>query len=218
MKKIITTYTALALILTFGFAVLEPQIVAADEDAINVTLSVTEEMSLSSPVGVTMSPNIPGMTGGSATGSATWTVITSNNTGFAMTLKASASPAMTSATQSASFADYTEAGAVPDFDWSIASGAKEFGFTVEPATAEDTVADFLDNGTDTCGTGSTLTTDKCWMGFSGTTPISVISRSSETGSSGEAEVVKFRAELDSNGFLPEATDYQAVITATATMN
>lgn len=217
MKKIITTYTALALILTFGFAVLEPQIVAADEDAINVTLSVTEEMSLSSPVDVTMTPSIPGMTGGSATGSATWTVITSNNTGFAMTLRASASPAMASATQSASFDDYTEVGAVPDFNWSIASAAKEFRFTVEPATAADTVAAFLDNGI-ICGTGSAQATDKCWLGFNGTTPVNAINRSSETDSSGEAEVVKFRAELDSNGFLPEATDYQAVITATATMN
>jgi len=52
--------------------------------------------------------------------------------------------------------------------------------------------------------------------------LNVINRSSETTVSGEAEVIKFKAELngpatDADGFLIEDS-YTATITATATIN
>jgi len=229
MKKIISLVLLITLVAMTGFMVLEPQSVrsASDSDSVNVSLSVTSEISISTPDDVSLSPSISGISGGSATGEVTWTVKTNDSSGFSMTLKdADAAPALVGQTHGDSFADYTEAVAdTPDFDWSIDDSTAEFGFTVEPETDEDAVQAFLDNGTDTCNTGSTQTTDKCWLGFNGTTEISIINRSSETDYTGEDEVVKFKAQLynadgvpnDDAGMLIEDT-YQATITATVTTN
>ncbi len=224
MKEITSLSLAITVILSGIFIYFEPQITKAITDEITVTQTVSAEIAISSPANVTMSDPIPGITGGSATGSATWTVITNNNTGFKMELEASTAPALTGTTQGDSFADYTEGTPdVPDYDWSVAESDAEFGYTVEPATAADTDATFLDNGADTCGTDSNQTADKCWIGFAGaSTKEQIINRTSETAIGGEAEVVKFKAELngpatDADGFLIEDT-YTATVTATATMN
>ena len=79
-----------------------------------------------------MTPAIPGITGGTATGEATWTVITDNPAGYSLSVKASTSPAMKGQAQGDSFADYTPVNpAVPDYNWSVADSSAEFGFTPE---------------------------------------------------------------------------------------
>jgi len=116
------------------------------------------------------------------------------------------------------FTDYTPGTSnVPDYNWtSPASTAAEFGFTVEPATAADTVQLFLDNATNACNTGSTNTANKCWLGFNSTTDINIINRTTATSGGGEAEVVKFQAESNAK-YLKEGS-YSATVTVTATMN
>ena len=157
---------------------------------------------------------IGGMTGGTAAGSCTWTVKTDNAAGFSMSLKASTDPAMEGATYT--IADYTETlSGTPDYSWSVAGGAAEFGYTVEPATTADAVAKFLDDGSD-CGVGSGQVVDKCWIDFA-TADYTVINRGSRTGSSGEAEVIKFKAEVG-NTSMQEGDTYDATITATAVTN
>lgn len=222
MKPMISLALSISVLFLGIFVFFEPQIAGAVSDSATVTQTVSEEISLSAPSDVSMSGAIAGMTGGAATGSTTWTVITNNNAGFKLELETSTSPALAGTTQGDSFADYTEApDGTPDYNWTIAESDAEFGYTVEPATISDTDTTFLDNGSDTCGAGLNQTADKCWMGFNGSTKEQIISRSSETSASGEAEVVKFKAELngpatDADGFLIEDT-YQATITATATM-
>ncbi len=229
MKKITSLALLITLVAMTGFMVLEPQSVrsASTSDTVNVSLSVSSEISISAPSDVNLSPAISGISGGTATGEVTWTVRTNDSSGFSMTLKeADAAPALVGQSHGDSFADYTEESAgVPDFDWSVADSTAEFGFTVEPETDGDAVQAFLDNGTDSCNTGSTQTADKCWLGFDGTTEISIINRSSATDYTGEDEVIKFRAQLynadgvpdNDAGMLIEDT-YQATITATATTN
>ena len=226
MKKIISLSLIVFLVLITCFMFLEPSSVQSAEDSVNVSLTVTSEITISSPADVDMG-SMTGVSNDTATGECTWTVRTNDSAGFSMTLKESDSaPAMVGQSQGDSFADYTEDSAgIPDFDWSIADSSSEFGFTVEPETPADTVQAFLDNGSDSCNTGSNNTTDACWLGFDGTNPISVINRSSETGYDGEDEKVKFKAELynadgipnDANGMLVEDT-YQATIVATVTSN
>jgi len=218
-KQILSLTLILNILIFTGYSIFEPQSVEAVEDQIQIFQSVTAEISITSPSDVTMSPAIPGMTGSGgtpSTGQATWTVITNNKEGFTMTFKASTSPALRGNTTNDYFADYTPSNpSVPDYNWSIAANAAEFGYTVEPATAADTAQLFKDNGS-ACNTGSNQTADKCWYSAS-TTAVTVINRTSSTSSSGENEVIKFRAEQGSNTFKLEDT-YTATTTVTVTMN
>lgn len=214
MKKTIKMTLASSLILFLLFVILEPQLTKAVGDSVTVTQAVTAEITISSPSDVTMS-SIAGITGGTGTGSATWNVKTNNSTGFNMALKAGAAPALASGGNT--FADYGEATPdTPDYTWSVAAADSEFGYTVEPATAADATTMFLDNGTTTCGTGSSQTADKCWIKFK-TTDVIGINRSTVTTSSGEDEVVKFQAQSGASHFQPEGS-YTASITATAVVN
>lgn len=184
-------------------------------DSITVTQSVTSEITISSPIDVTMSPSIAGITGGTGNGSATWNVRTNDTSGFNLKIKASASPALQSG--SYSFVDYTEASAsTPDFAWSIAASDSEFGYTVESTTVEDTAQAFKDNGTVCGGTGTVNAVDTCWDGLS-TTDATIVNRSNITSSTGENETVKFRAQSGSSRFQEEGA-YTATITVTATTN
>jgi hypothetical protein len=209
---------AFAALLILGCAYLnfEPTITAAAGDTnVVVTQVVASEISISKSGDVSMSPNISGMTGGTATGSTTLTVITNNATGFSLALKASTSPALQSG--SYSFADYTEStGGTPDYSWGIASTDSEFGYTVEPATLADNIQAFKDNGTACGGTGTAQAADKCWANFT-TSDSTVINRGNTTSQAGEAEVIKFEAQSGSGHFQNQAT-YTATITATATIN
>jgi hypothetical protein len=219
MREIFTPLLATGLIFTLSFMFFEPELAKGATDEIVVAQSVTSEITISSPADVTMSPSIPGMTGNAgspSTGSVTWTVTTNDTAGFNMTLAASTSPAL-KLDASNYFDDYTPATAgTPDYTWqSPASGAAEFGFTVEPATAADTVALFKDDGLSACNTGTNNGTDTCWYNFA-TSSLTVINRSSETSSLGEAEVVKFRAE--SNGKFLKEGSYTATIIATVVTN
>ena len=215
---------ALILTIVFGFLLLsipiifEPQIAksATATDEVVITLAVSSEVTVSDCADFTMTGSpIPGITGGTATGDCTWTVTTNDTAGFSMSIKASSSPAL--ATGSYSFADYTEANSgTPDYTWSVAASASEFGYTVEPATAADTVQAFLDDGASACNTGSTNGVNTCWY-HTTTTDYTIINRSSETGANGEDEVVRFKAEVGSSSF-QEAETYQATITVTVTTN
>ena len=175
-------------------------------------------LSISSPVDVTMSATIPGVTGNPGaprTGSATWQVITDNTAGFILKLKASAAPAMV-LDGTYHFNDYSPAGAVPDYDWAQpAASEAEFGFTVEAETIGDEVLAFRDAGAAPCGAGALNTADKCWWNFTAL-DYTVINRATNTDSGGEDEVVKFQTESNAK-FLKEGS-YVATITATATEN
>jgi len=179
-------------------------------------------LSISSPSDVVMSPSIPGLSGGTATGEAEWTVITDNPAGYSLMIEASTSPAMQGQTQGDSFADYTEVSSgIPDYDWSVADSTAEFGFTPE---GNDIVQKFKDNGSDSCNTGSNDSADKCWYHFS-TSQETVCNSYSANHPSGTSTTIKFRAQLynadgvpnNEAGVLIEDT-YQATITVTALAN
>ncbi len=207
------------LLIVGNYFVFEPEMIKGAADTIVVTQQVIAETAISAPADVNMSGSIAGVTGNlgaPTTGSAAWTVTSNNSLGFQMALKASTNPAMRlDATYN--FSDYSPAVAgTPDYTWaSPASSAAEFGYTVEPATAADTAAKFRDNGIDTCNIGASNTANKCWYNMS-TVDETVINRSSNTSSGGEAETVRFQAE--SNAKYLASGNYAATITATVTNN
>ena len=169
-------------------------------------------LALSAPSQVTMSPSIGGITGGQSDGTATTTVTTDSPSGYALSVRASSSPAM--ATSSYSFADYIPAIAgTPDYTWSIPATTSEFGFTPE---GSDIVQKFLDNGSSACNTGSSETTDACWYNFS-TSDETISQTYSANHPNGTQTIIKFKAESGTSN-IQEPGEYQATITITAIPN
>lgn len=166
---------------------------------------LVSSISITSPSDVTLSPALTGA--GTATGEASWTVTTDNPAGYTLAVSSSASPAFVSGSNS--FANYTPAGA-PDYTWSVASSASEFGYSVE---GTDTATRFKDNGA-SCNIGSLNGTGTCWDAFS-TSNVTIASRSNSNTPSGTATTIKFRAEIGS-GATQAAGTYSATLTLTAT--
>ena len=208
----------------FSYLIFEPEEIQAVSSNVYVNLAVTGEVSVACSTSTEqMDPAISGMTGGTANGQTTCTVITNNETGFNMTLYSTTSPAMKCisggcSTSADYFASYTPANnSVPDYDWAVAAANSEFGYTVEPATAGDTATMFKDNGSTTCNqVGGTNTANSCWN-YASTTAATIISRTTATAGGGEAEVIKFRAESGASHFQPEG-NYQATIILTTVVN
>ncbi|MBI2482365.1 MAG: hypothetical protein HYV76_02275 [Candidatus Vogelbacteria bacterium] len=163
-------------------------------------------LSITAPADVTLSGTITDTDGGQANGSATWTVSTDNAAGYTLAIKAGASPAFTSSGNN--FANYGPTGVDPDFTWTVAATAKEFGFTPE---GTDIVAAFKDNGT-SCNAGSSDTASSCWTAL--TTTDQTISRKTSA-TSGTDTLVRFRAEAGASA-TPATGVYSAAITVTAT--
>jgi len=220
LKETAALTIMVSLLITLNYFIFEPEIIKGAADTIVVTQVVTAETAISTPVDVSMSGSIAGVTGNlgaPTTGSVAWTISSNNSFGFQMTLAASTNPALR-LDGTYNFSDYSPASAgTPDYSWtSPAASAAEFGYTVEPATAADTIAKFMDNGVDTCNSGTNNTANKCWYNFSSITPETVINRSSNTSSGGEVETVRFQAE--SNAKYLSSGNYTATITATVTDN
>ncbi|MBU3934647.1 hypothetical protein KKC00_01650 [Patescibacteria group bacterium] len=174
-------------------------------------------ISVSVPDDISLTPSIPGISGGTSDGSVTWTVISDNSAGFNMKIKVATTPAM-KLDVSYYFDDYTPGSeGVPDYDWSVASNEAEFGFTVEPETDADAVQSFLDNGSSACNEADgSQTINQCWLDFNGTTDINMINRTTRTSTSGEDEVIKFRAQSNAK-FLKDG-EYSAATTVTVASN
>lgn len=164
-------------------------------------------IAISSPTDLVMS-SMSGLSGGSSEGTMSWVVTTDNTAGYNMSVSSSTSPAMQSANDS--LADYTPAGANPDFNFTNASTASSFGFSPEGTEA---IQRFRDNGS-SCNTGSLETTGKCWDGFS-TTPKVVAGSTSPNHPSGSTVSLRLRAESGADHIQTSGV-YNVIITATAT--
>ncbi len=168
-------------------------------------------ISITSPLDVTLTPAIGGITGGTGNGYAEWLVITDDPAGYSLTIKASSSPALISGSNS--FADYTPVGGRvgnPDFVWGIDNADSEFGFTPE---GNDIVQKFLDNSGSPCGIGSTDTANACWY-YASTTEQTISQSALPNHPSGTLTRVRFRATSGSSHVQIEGT-YTATTTVTA---
>ncbi|MCI0542567.1 hypothetical protein L0Y69_02335, partial [bacterium] len=136
-------------------------------------------LAISAPSNVTMAPSLTSAGGAASNGSAVWTVTTDSPSGYTFTLKASSSPALQ--TSGDSFANYTPAGADPDFAFSVAAADSEFGFTAE---GNDIAQRYKDNGS-ACNIGASDAADACWDAVT-TSAVTIASRTSANNPSGTA--------------------------------
>lgn len=157
---------------------------------------------------------LSGFTGGIATGSLAWNVVTDNPAGYNLSVKAGASPAL--GTGVYNIADYTPAAgaATPDFSWSIGSAISEFGFS--PYNLASQLSKFK-NDSSTCNAGSNITEWKCWLGFA-TSDTQVTNRASRTTDAGEDTKINVEVQIDVTNGYQEDGSYSATLTATAVTN
>ena len=151
----------------------------------------TVEITVVPASNVTMSPSIPGLTGGTANGQTSITVTTNNPAGYSANISAVASPALNNAYDS--FADYTPSGLDPDYTFSNLSTESSFAFTPEGA---DIHSRYKNSGA-SCGVGSDDDADACWDGLS-TTNKTIAIRNSNNIPAGTVTTIKFRAESGSS--------------------
>ena len=154
---------------------------------------------------ITMSPSIGGLTGGTANGQTTFTVMTDNPAGYTVTIAASTSPALSSPADS--FADYVPVGALPDYTFTNATDNSTFAFTVDGFDIDNRYK----GAGSLCGQTSDAGTVACWDGLS-TSDRTIVSRSSPNHPSGIMTVLRFRAESGS-----EHVQTSGLYTATTTV-
>lgn len=201
-KKLIST----SIFFSLMFLVAGPAFAITATDNVIVTLDVDEGITISNGPNATLAPNI-GITNNSAIGSSAWTVTTNAVNGYSLAVKASTSPALQSGSNS--FADYTETTAGTPETWSVASGAKEFGYSVY---GTDVPSSTWGTGS-SCGTGSTPSATLKYVGLKTTDKV-VATKNTVTPVSGTTTNICFAAAQ--NGVYASSGTYTATITATAT--
>ncbi len=162
-------------------------------------------LAISAPGNVTMLPTIPSVGGGVANGSAAWTVTTDDTAGYTMNIASAGTPSLQSGVNS--FADYVPAGANPDFTFTTAAAASNFGFSPEGG---DIVQKYKDNGAN-CNAGVLDSGSACWAGLS-TTANTIVTRTTPNHPAGPATTVRFRAASGASN-----TQAGGIYTATATL-
>lgn len=163
-------------------------------------------LAISDAANIAMSSNISGVTGGTANGSTTVTVTTDNLAGYQLQIEAANNPAMQSGANT--IADYSPAGAVPDYNFTYGASDALLGYTVD---GSDVANKYLSSGS-VCGSGSDEV-DKCWEGLS-TTAATIASAAGANHPNGTNTVVTFQVAIGGSVNQPAGT-YVATTTLTA---
>ncbi len=141
-------------------------------------------LSLTAATDVMLLPNLPGITGGTATGSTAFLVTTDSAAGYRVTIQAASSPAMQSGV--GTIADYVPVGAVPDFTFTTDPTDVHFAYSPEGV---DTALRYQDSG-GVCGVAGSETSNRCWDGLS-TTPREITRRASGNHPNGATTTIQF---------------------------
>lgn len=141
-------------------------------------------IALGGATAVTMTPSIPGVSGGFANGSTTVAVTTDSAAGYALTIHSSQSPAMQKGADS--IADYVPSG---DADFAFITNAADAHFGYSPSGV-DIVTKFIDNGI-ACGVAGEDTPLACWDGLP-TSDETIAQSSSPNHPNGATTTVYFR--------------------------
>lgn len=143
-----------------------------------------------------------------------WTIKTDNPAGYILTFKTDQANSMDNGTDQ--FTDYTEASTGTPDAWSVDVANYEFGFSVCGSDVSNSGKSWgADSGSAgcTCGTTNTPSSSLNWMGFTGTTAITVATSGSRTTTSGTDTSLCVGAEQGTDVFAPDG-NYTASITAT----
>lgn len=165
---------------------------------------VSTFISMSAAASVTMTPSIPGVSGGVANGSTSVTVITDSSAGYQLTIASSQSPAMQKDIDS--IADYVPAG-TPDFSFTTTASDSHFGYS---PSGVDVATRFKDNGV-SCGTGGLDTEFACWDGLD-TADETIAQRASANTPNGSTTTINFRVGVGGS-----VVQSEGIYTATTTL-
>lgn len=211
-KKVLVVSVISLFFLQMLYVVVEPTVALAapgfvasptsPDDSMFVTLDVDPGVAISVAEDVTMLPNLS-ITNNKATGGSTWSVVTNNETGYALNVVASGTPALASSNDS--FDEYSSGGT-----WTVPTAAKEFGFSAYGADATS-----LQTTGDCIGAGDPAATSLVYQGFDSSTPMLIASSTAVTSVDGTPTNICFGAEQ--NGVFAKSGTYTATITATVTV-
>lgn len=216
---------AVFFVLSLGFSAAEPRISHGQESASStfyIRQTITDETSFQvEPANVTMNATISGLTGGQATGTSGFVVLSNNATGYYVEIdffdNAGVNAMRGDITGSDAIEDYNSATNTPTFGYVAPTSGNggEFAYTVVSSTTLDTGQLFLNNGS-YCNAGTQDngdTTEDCWMAPS-TTAVRIIDRDSSA-SAGASSTLTFNVTVPNNPSpIPSAETY----TATATLS
>jgi len=224
--SIAATSAALVFTLALGtFFAFEPAVTFGQTtDEFTVQAEITGELSLVTTADdITLTPSIPGLSGGFANGTTTVAVNTNNPAGYAMTIQFDDVTAMQQDSGTSTIPNYVPVvGGTPDYDFTMAAGDAGFGYTVFSNTsAADTDSKFLNDGSSVCGGGGTTgTLGKCWYNTAtANATVNIINRASPTPSTGATTTLAFQVGVGANPnpALPTGF-YTATTTLTITDN
>ena len=195
IRRILSTISLafLAIVTISGlYTVIEPAIgFGAAGSQFTISQVVNSEISFLVPAtNITLSPTLGGMTGGDADGAVQVVVLTSNSTGYNMTIAASSSGAMVGqASSTNNIPAYAPATPnVPDYNFTAAANTARFGYTVSASTTGDLAQLFKTDGA-SCNTGaSNPNLSHCWLNAS-TAPVVIVNRATQTASSGSTSTL-----------------------------
>jgi len=220
--SIAATSAALVFSLALGlFFAFEPAVTLGQTDEFTVRAEITGELAfVTTAQDIDLTPSIAGLTGGFANGTTTVAVNTNSPAGYSMTIAFSSTTAMHEELGTSTIANYTPvAGA--DYDFAIATGDAEFGYTVFSNTnTADTNTIFLNDGGSDCSGSTTGTLGKCWYNQADAVdPVNIINRTSPTPSTGATTTLAFQVGVGANPnpALPTGF-YTATTTLTITSN
>ena len=210
MTKTLSFILALGLLFPVAFMMFEPEIADAVDSTgeVDVTLTVTEEITLTVPTGANLVMTAMTMTTTNSTNpaaGAAWNVKSNSQDGWSLTLKGDNANILAQASPAEAFTDYTAATASVPETWSV-TNAYEFGFSVNGSATP--------TATWGAGTDCATSTSVLYRGFNSVTAISVATSATETSTSGVDTKLCVRAQ-EVTVYAPNGS-YIADITGTAT--
>ncbi len=189
------------------------EVATGDSDSVSYKLRAGYQqmqevfISMTAPNPVVMTPNILGITGGTANGSTSVSILTDSPSGYELTIMAESAPAMRKGSDS--LADYVPiSNPDPDFSFLTNPTTAHFGFSPEGSNIVDR---FRDDGL-ACNVGSGDTTLACWDGLD--TSNKVIASGLANQPNGATTTLNFRVVVGGSIVVP-AGNYFATTTLTA---
>lgn len=167
LYALVASVTSISMLFA-AFFLLEPNIGhAVDSNEFYIRQTITDETSfLVQPSNVNMDTSITGVTGGTANGSTTFSVVSNNATGYTIDISFDYGGGNNEAmvgdtTSSETIRDYSgDVAGQPSYNWT-ASSAAQFAYTVDSVVDGDTDQSFRDNTT-SCNQAAGTGNGDCW--------------------------------------------------------